>query len=60
MREDKVIFAHSYGEESYGIVKLTQTFLFRVYSIPLHGGEECYEDTFDNYRDAVNYTLSFT
>lgn len=55
-----LLFTHSYGEESYGLVKINSEYTFDVYEIPLYGGIERYQKTFNTYVEAVNYSKSFT
>jgi hypothetical protein len=56
----KLIFSHSYGEESYGLVYQNELGLYDVYEIPQYGGDEQYYKTYNSLEDAVQAAKSFT
>lgn len=56
----KLIFSHSYGEESYGLVYQNELGLYEVYEISQYGGYEQYYKTYDSLNDAIQASKSFT
>ena len=55
-----LVFKHSYGHDSYGLVYENKQGSYDVYEIPLYGGEEVFDDTYATLDEAIRVAKSFT
>ena len=59
-KQIKIVYEHSYGEESYGLVYELPDKTYAVYEIPQYGGYEAWDRDFENLEDAIKHAKSFT
>ena len=55
----KLVYEKSYGEGSYGFVYENDG-QYEVYEVPLYGGHERFEGSYETLQEAIRQANSFT